>query len=546
MRCFSLFIFLFYSTCSNCQEPHFNFGKVSLENSGSPQAQEMFLQGLAALHSFEYKEAIIDFKEAEKIDPNFALAYWGEAMANNHSFWRQQDLEAAKEVMSRLEKIPKEQLEKLKPLEKDLIQSLNILFGPGTKEERDQKYSDYMAQLYAKYPKNVEVLSLYALSILGTIQPGDTSYRKNMKAVGVLDAALGFNPPQELLNHPGVLHYYIHSLDDPIHAILALKAANRYAGVAPDAAHALHMPSHIYVQLGMWEKARQSNIDSYAASIRWVNQRTKQLADRQYHSLYWLMYANLHLGRYKEAKKNVDEIIDLTKTDKACEIEGHWALMSARYIVETKDCFLPFSKEDIQKMRDCYVSDEPQAYSFAYALGFCALNKKEFEEADFAIKSLRELRENLEQNKTRTTRILNDNDKKYRINILTIQIEELLAIKDQLDGDMLGALDRLETAAKIEMDLPLPNGIPVPVQSAIELYADLLMQDKQLEKAKQMYLKALDRTPNRAKIYLQLAIAMQKIGDQEASKKYAQKALANWANADGEFPELDKAKLLNH
>jgi len=287
------------------EEPHFNFGRIELENSGSPQAQYAFLQGLAAMHSFEYKEALIDFKKAQEIDPDFALAYWGEAMANNHAFWRQQDLEAARAAINKFGQTLEERMNKAKlPFEKDLIRSLDILFGGGSKEERDQKYSDFMAQVYAKNPNNLEALSLYALSILGTIQSNDeTGFRKNIKAAGVIEAAMGYEPSSKMINHPGLLHYYIHALDDPIHAILALKAAKLYAQVAPDAAHAVHMPSHIYVQMGMWGEARQSNHDSYEASIKWVNARMQKLADREYHSLYWLMYANLQMGRYGEAKK---------------------------------------------------------------------------------------------------------------------------------------------------------------------------------------------------------------------------------------------------
>lgn len=547
MNILFLFFFLFqFFSIYGKEEPQFNFGKVKIENSGLPQAQASFLQGLAAMHSFEYKEALIDFKKAQEIDPNFALAYWGEAMAYNQAFWRQQDTEAARAVMSQLGKTSADRIKMAKlPLEKDLIQSLDVLYGDGSKEERDQNYTDFMAQIFIKYPNNLEVLSLYALSILGTILPNETSFRKSIKAAGVLDSVLGFNPSSDALNHPGLLHYYIHALDDPIHAPLALKSADLYANVAPDAAHALHMPSHIYLQLGLWDKAQKANKISYDASVRWVDQRTQNLGDREYHSLYWLMYANLQMGKYLEAKQNVLHILDLTKKDPICTIEGHWALMSARYMVETQDCFLPFSINELQNMKDCFVSSEPQAYSFIYAFGFCALIKKDLVNGAIAIKYLEELREDLKISKTRTAKIMHENEKEFRMNILTISIDELLAIRNRIDGDLIGALDRLEQAAEIESKMSLPNGIPVPIQSALEMYGFFLLEDKQWSKAKSIFLEALDRVPNRAKSYVGLALAMEGIGNLEGARKYALQALNIWVNADKEFSELKEARRLS-
>lgn len=526
------------------EEPRFNFGVVALENSGSPQAQAPFLQGLAAMHSFEYREALLDFKKAQEIDPNFALAYWGEAMSHNQAFWRQQDFDAARIVMEKLGKTPEERVNRASlPLEKDLIHSLEILYGPGTKIERDKNYHTYMEELYAKYPNNLEILSLYALSILGTIQPNETSFRKYMKVAGVIDGALGYHPSQEQLNHPGILHYYIHSLDDPIHASLALKAAERYANVAPDAPHALHMPSHIYIQLGMWGPARQANQVSYEASKKWVDLRTQNLAHREYHSLYWLMYANLQMGKYKEARENLNHILDLMEKDQACEIEGHWALMTARYMVETKECNLPFSLGEVEKMQDCYVSDEPQLFSYLYYMGFCSLMNKDFSTADQVVRMLEKMRDELLDSKNDLD--LSNQEIDFRTNLLTISIEQLLAIRDKINGNLLGALDRLSKAANIEVHMSLPNGIPVQVQSALELYGNFLLEDKQWERARLVFLDALDRVPNRAKTHLGIARAWEGLGNPEEANKYAQKALKVWENADEALPELNEARRLS-
>lgn len=546
IRLILIFLVLHTPLFSEEKWPHFDYGKVRLENSGKKEAQEAFIQGLAALHSFEYHEAIIDFKEAQRIDPDFALAYWGEAMSNNHAFWRVQNFAEARRIMESLGKTPEERIGKAKlPFEKDLMRSLELLFGEGNKKERDEAYSDYMQKIYEKYPGNLEAISLYALSILGTIQPGDTTFRSALKAAGIIDTAFGYKPSEEMLNHPGMLHYFIHALDDPIHAPLALKAADRYALVVPDASHALHMPSHIYTQLGLWEKSRISNNQAYEASIRWVKARNQGLSNRDYHSFYWLDYACLQLGKMKEAKKYVDEIVSFKEQDHACFIEGHWALMCARYIIETEECFLPFSLEEVKTMQTCRVSDEPQAYSYAYAQAFCLLKKKEFDNADTVIHLLNEYREEMEKLLAANDSPENPEEYLFRLNLLQIQIAELLAIRDYMHNDTENALIRLKEAVKWEMAQPLPNGLPVPVQSSLELYGNYLLDENQWEEAIDIFKKALDRMPNKTRFYVGIAKGYEGLGNHALAKEYADRALKIWKGADSSFPALEEAKRLS-
>ncbi len=547
MKCLFLLVLIFCHFCAPCTsvETHFNFGKVKLENSGAPSAQPSFLQGLAALHSFEYKEAIIDFKKAQEIDPTFALAYWGEAMAYNQAFWRQQDLEAARAALNKLDPIAKERINKAKyPLEKDLLHSLDFLYGQGGKIERDDAYSNYMAKLYTKYPNNLEIISLYALSILGTVLPYEQNLHKNIMAAGVLDTALGFNPSQEMLKHPGILHYYIHALDNPLHAILALKSARLYANVAPDSEHALHMPSHIYLQLGLWDDVRTSNQLSYDASVRWVDQRSNDINDRGFHALYWLLYANLQLGRYTEARQNVAHIAELYKNHPICQLGGYWALMVARYMVATGDCIVPFSMPLLQNILRCPVSDEPQTYSFIYAQGYCAMRNKDYVNGSAVIDFLEMLRTNLKRELPYVDNLV-DKDNEFRINILSISIQELLAIEEQSHGNATAALAHAQLAAEIESKTFLPhNGIPVPVQSAFELYGFLLLQDKQWEQAVRSFKKQLERLPNQAKAYLGLALAMEGLSNAVAAKEYALTALKIWSGSDQTFWELNQARRI--
>jgi hypothetical protein len=225
-----------------------NGGEVSFPNSGSKAAQVPFLQGLAMLHNFEYEIAAREFRQAESIDPNFAMAYWGEAMTHNHPVWNQQNRKTAQEALSRLGATAEERLAKAKTeREKDYLRTLDVLYGDGSKPERDQRYASAMAQLHATYPDDVEAAAFYGLALLGS-QAGVRDERVYMQAAAIL-LPLFYKYP----HHPGIAHYLIHSCDDPIHAPLALTAARAYSKIAPDAAHAQHMTSHIFLALGMWD-----------------------------------------------------------------------------------------------------------------------------------------------------------------------------------------------------------------------------------------------------------------------------------------------------
>ncbi|PYQ63020.1 MAG: hypothetical protein DMF53_11485, partial [Acidobacteria bacterium] len=213
-------------------------GEVSFANSGSPAAQASFLRGLALLHNFEYEDAAAEFHKAQAIDPGFAMAYWGEAMTYTHPVWMQQNAAAARAALGRLGATPEARLAKAKTeRERDYLRAVEILYGDGTKEERDFRYADAMAALHQRYPDDVDATAFYALSLLGTAHQG-RDFAVYMKSAALLEEVF---PTHQ--HHPGVLHYLIHSYDDPIHAPLGLRAARLYGTVAPNAGHALHMTS---------------------------------------------------------------------------------------------------------------------------------------------------------------------------------------------------------------------------------------------------------------------------------------------------------------
>ena len=213
--------------------PQTEVGVVQFANSGSASAQASFLRGLAQLHNFEYADAAAEFRKAQQADPNFAMAYWGEAMTYNHPIWMEQDPGAARSALNRLAPTPEARAAKAgTQRERDYLQAVEILYGDGAKEDRDVRYSQAMAELHQKYPSDVDAAAFYALSLMGTCHHG-REIPTYMRALAILEDLIYANP-----KHPGVAHYIIHATDDPVHAPLGLHAARAYSKIAPSAAHA--------------------------------------------------------------------------------------------------------------------------------------------------------------------------------------------------------------------------------------------------------------------------------------------------------------------
>ncbi len=222
-----------------------DLGFISMTVTGDEEAVPHFERGMLLLHSFEYEDAAENFQKAQAIDSSFYMAYWGEAMTHNHPLWREQDGDEAREILNKVGESKQERLDKIKTkFERDLFLGAEILFAERPKAEKDLLYREHMLDMYTQYPDNHEIASLYALSILGAVK-GGRDYEANAKCAKIAEGIL-----EENNNHPGALHYLIHSYDDPDNAHKALDAANAYADVAPSADHALHMPSHIFVALG--------------------------------------------------------------------------------------------------------------------------------------------------------------------------------------------------------------------------------------------------------------------------------------------------------
>ena len=304
-------------------------GVVNIQITGKNEALPHFEKGLLLLHSFEYADSREAFEKASEIDPDMPMAHWGVAMTHNHSLWHEQDYE---EGIEALKKIKDQDLNQVTELEKDFIEAVRVLYESDTiKSKRDQNYAREMERLQTKYPDNHEVSAFYALSLLGSAEEGRDEKIYGQGAV-IAKGILEENP-----NHPGALHYLIHSYDDPGHAQYALKAADSYAVVAPDASHALHMPSHIYVALGMWDEVVSSNENSYQASLNRMERKGLSNDARGYHAYHWLEYGYLQQGRTEDARKLVEDMVVYTRETPSKRARTHLVFLKGTYLVESED-----------------------------------------------------------------------------------------------------------------------------------------------------------------------------------------------------------------
>ncbi len=469
-------------------------GTITFPNSGNAAAQAAFIEGVKNLHSFQFDEAAVAFQRAQKADPSFAMAYWGEAMSHNHPLWAQQDDKAAKAILEKIAPTSEARQAKAKlPKEKAFLRAIDILYyAQGDKLARDMAYSDAMAAMYAQWPDDHEVATWYALSLLGTVRPADKGFRRQALAASIAEKVFAENP-----RHPGAAHFIIHAFDDPDHAPLALTAARSYAGIAPAAAHALHMPSHIFVQRGMWEEVRKSNIAAYKSATE-LNARMKLAEGREdFHTLGWLEYANLMLGNVDEAKANVEsakQAADRNPTNAG--IRNGYLGMRARLILETEkwEAIALQAPEapkapqapDHAGMPGMANMPPPSNNTWTFIAGYSAAKLGDLATAERAVAMLRGAREKAE-----------GGSNPYSGRSVAIMEKQVAALVANARGQKDDALKLAREAMDIELALSAPSGPPDPIKPAPEFYGELLIEAGKHAEAVAALELSLQRTPNR-------------------------------------------------
>ncbi len=461
-------------------------GNISFPTSGAPAAQPAFLEGVKDLHSFQFDEAAVAFQKAEQLDPNFAMAYWGEAMSHNHPLWAEVDIPAAKGALEKLAPAMEGRMAKAgTEKEKAYLAAEQLLFyAPGDKLARDNAYSDAMAEMYRRWPGDDEVAIFYALSLLGTVRPGDTGFRRQALAASIAIRVFQENP-----NHPGAAHFVIHAFDDPDHAILALSAARAYAKIAPSSDHALHMPSHIFLRLGMWQDVVNSNTVAYQASMALIQRMHLPEGRGDFHALSWLEYGNLMLGNFDEAKKDVElaRAADERNPGKGGVHQGY-LLMRARYILETGQCE-KISIDDATGAAAGGGTDYGRGADdgdWTFIAGLCAAKSNDLAAGEKAAAQLDAMRQRTEAR-----------GDSFGAKSFAIMEKELNAELQLRRGQKTEAVRIAKEAADIDLSMAPPSGPPDPLKPALELLGDVLLEAGQAKEAAAAYEQELLRTPNR-------------------------------------------------
>lgn len=506
--------------CASAQSA--GLGRISFPTSGPADAQSHFLRGVLFLHSFEYREAREEFAQARKIAPDFAMAYWGEAMTYNEPLWFAQDRDGALAALKRLGATPAQRLAKAPTeREKSYVRAVETLFGAGAKEARDLAYSTAMRDLHRAYPEDDEAAAFYALSLVGTCHRG-RDFRVYMQAAAVVEEVFARNQ-----QHPGALHYLIHCYDDPIHAPLGLRAARIYANVAPEAAHALHMPSHIFFASGMWDEAVKSNEDAWAASVQKAKRRGAPIEAGGYHSLWWLSYAYLQQGRYQEARRTLRLMEQVASPDALPLVRFHLVQMRAAFAIDTGEPYIASTRtSDL---------DLPAVGADLLAAGLSALNHGRRADADAALAGLRGMRERAGAPVASDAHAGYGHSYPGDAQAVEIMESELAALLMMTDGNAKEAIGLMKKAVELEDRMAFEFGPPVPPKPAHELFGEILLQLGQPQLARVQFELALLRTPRRALSLMGLARAYSQSGDRAAAQRTYGEIERMWHKADTEL-----------
>ncbi|MGH9744763.1 MAG: hypothetical protein ACRD59_01480 [Candidatus Acidiferrales bacterium] len=497
------------------------FGRVDFPISCDASVQAPFNRAVAILHSFGYEKAAEAFTEVAEADPACGMAYWGLAMTYYHPVWEAPNPAALKLGWAAVEKAKSAGAKTQR--ERDYIAAVEVFYeDSGTLDHRARAvgYETAMEQLHARYPDDMEAAIFYALAVRGNALPSDKTYAAQRKAGAILERAFAKQP-----DHPGLAHYIIHCYDYPTLADRALPAARRYAQIAPDSPHALHMPSHIFTRLGYWKESIESNLASAAAA------RKDSMTGEQLHAMDYMMYAYLQGAQDAEARKLFDAMPS-PRPSEPSYFAGLYATasMPARYAVERhhwQEAAAIAVPQDIFP-GGRYAWTEANIY-FARALGAARMNGTGA--AQKSLQQLTSLRDTMVQ--------AND---KYWAEQLDIQREIVTAWLVWADGRRVDALRQMRCAADHEDSTDKHAVTPGVVVPARELLGEMLLEADQPAQALVEFEATLRTAPNRFNTLAGAARSAQLLGDREKAKSYYSRLLVNCGPASGDRPELEAAK----
>jgi hypothetical protein len=510
--------------------PGEQLGDVSFSIGGSEKVKNDFNLAVKLLHSFEYDEAEKVFARIIDEQPDCAMAWWGVAMSNFHPLWAPptgdelkkgaQAIGIARSIDTKTEK------------EAGYIEAIGAFYDHHATvphRTRSAAFEKAMEKLYKKYPSDKEAAIFYALALNAAADPTDKTYFRQKKAGTILNALYPEGP-----DHPGIVHYIIHTYDYPELAEQALPAARQYAFVAPASAHALHMPSHIFTRLGLWDECIQSNQASVRSAQCYAQAAgIKGHWDEELHGLDYLTYSYLQKGDMDSARIQWDYLKTIREVHPAnFKVAYAFAAIPARYVLENK-----LWKEAAALTLDTANIDWQQfpwqesIYHFARLMGAVHTNNKLLAEVE-----LKEL-------KKRHNTLLVKKDE-YQATQVAIQIKTGEAWMALLEGNQHIALAQMREAAELESRTEKHPVTPGEVIPAMELLGDMLARLKKWEEALVAYEADLKTHPNRLNGLYGAAVAAERLGDFTKARRYYGKIVEIGRDGSGRA-EMGRARLFS-
>lgn len=485
-------------------------GSFDFPTSGSPAAQVHFKLGVGYLHSFGMTQAQGEFRMAQELDPDFAMAYWGETFTYQHPFFGPTN-DGPGETLMRLGATHEQRLAKA-PTQKEkgfLRAAEAYALTEGGMPERRIAWMNAMADLYRNFPEDDEVKAFYTVSMLAAAYAsGSDRVRINMQA-----GAMALDLFRKNGNHPGAAHYVIHAFDDPLHAPIALEAASQYASIAPAVSHARHMPTHIFIQHGMWNQVSDWNESAFNAGLA-LWKPGDRVGDLN-HSSDWGQYGDLQLGDLERSRSWIARAEQVVKDNPD---DGGSArtvrTMQARYTIES------------QQWQTQEFSDDLNANELL-ALGLSAVNLGDLELAGQAAAKLAEMSA--------------DSPDSTSLSVSHTEVAALIKLKEaekQLANGMSSAgmesqqqaLALLAEAVLLSEQGRLPNGAANPLKPVHELSGEALLAADQADKAATLFEQSLQRTPNRPWSLLGAARSYAKMDDTAKAREMYGALLAVWSD----------------
>ena len=512
----------------SCGPTDKQFGSLSFEMTCNEDTKKDFNLAVQLLHSFEYDESEKVFAKIIDKTPDCAMAYWGVAMCNFHALWTppteaelqkgNKAIEVANTIKGKSER------------ETAYINSLATFYNNWENTDhqtRCYKYEKAMEKLHNNYPNDKEAAILYALALDASAKPTDKNYTNQKKAASILTALYPSEP-----NHPGIIHYLIHTYDYPGLAEKALPFARKYAGVAPSSAHALHMPSHIFTRLGLWDECIKSNLVSVASAKCYAEEAgIKGHWDEELHGMDYLVYGYLQKGDNKLAEnqlKYLQTIIDVSPIN--FKVAYSFASIPSRIYLENKK-WNEAAKIKLHPANFPWIKFpwQESIVHFSRLLGFIHLG--DINNANNELAKLNQLHDTLQKQKDI-----------YKSGQVAIQIKTGQAWILFSKGKITEALNFMKLAAAMEDSTekhPVTAGEVLP---ASELLADMYFNAKQYKNALLAYEKVLQRSPNRFNSLYGSGVAAEHSGDKPKAIFYYKKLITTIDITNSERPEITKMR----